>query len=193
MPDTKNPWKTLSVTEVYDNPWIHVDEHNVINPSGNPGIYGKVHFKNLACGIIPLDENNATWIVGQYRYTLDHYSWEIPMGGVPVGIDPLTGAQRELKEETGLTADRWQSILNVHLSNSITDEAGIVFLAEGLTHGEPEFDDTEQIEIKKLPFADVVQMVNDGKITDALSVAGILKLAAMRNVCNGARANPLEP
>jgi len=182
MPDTKNPWKTLNVTEVYDNPWIHVGEHDVINPSGNPGIYGKVHFKNLACGIIPLDENNSTWIVGQYRYTLDRYSWEIPMGGVPVGVDPLTGAQRELKEETGLTADRWQPILNVHLSNSIKDEAGIVFVAEGLTHGEPEFDDTEQIEIKKLLFEDVVQMVNDGEITDALSVAGILKLATMRNL-----------
>jgi len=179
MPETKNPWKTLNVTEVYDNPWIHVDEHDVINPSGNPGIYGKVHFKNLACGIIPLDDGE-TWIVGQYRYTLDRYSWEIPMGGVPVGTDPLAGAQRELKEETGLTAERWQPILNVHLSNSITDEAGIVYVAEDLTHGEPEFDDTEQIEIKRLPFDDVVRMVNDGEITDALSVAGILKLAAMR-------------
>jgi len=179
MPETKNPWKTLNVTEVYDNPWIHVDEHDVINTSGNPGIYGKVHFKNLACGIIPLDDDE-TWIVGQYRYTLDRYSWEIPMGGVPVGTDPLAGAQRELKEETGLTAERWQPILNVHLSNSITDEAGIVYVAEDLTHGEPEFDDTEQIEIKRLPFDDVVRMVNDGEITDALSVAGILKLAAMR-------------
>ena len=182
MSDTKNPWKTLSVTEVYDNAWIHVDEHDVINPSGNPGIYGTVHFKNLACGIIPLDDDNATWIVGQYRYTLDKYSWEIPMGGILVGKDPLAGAQRELKEETGLTADHWQVILNVYLSNSITDEAGVVYVAEGLTAGEPEFEDTEQIEIRKLPFADVVRMVNDEEITDALSVAGILKLAAMRQI-----------
>jgi 8-oxo-dGTP pyrophosphatase MutT (NUDIX family) len=180
MPDSKNPWKTLNVTEVYDNPWIHVDEHDVINPSGNPGIYGKVHFKNLACGIIPLDDDGATWLVGQYRYTLDRYSWEIPMGGVPFDIDPLAGAQRELKEETGLMAERWRVILNVHLSNSITDEAGIVYVAEGLTHGEPEFDDTEQIKIRKLPFDDVVQMVNTGEITDALSIAGILMLATMR-------------
>lgn len=178
MPETKNPWKTLSVTDVYDNPWIRVTDHNVINPSGNPGIYGKVHFKNLACGIIPLDADGNTWIVGQYRYTLDHYSWEIPMGGVPVGTDPLVGAQRELKEETGLTAARWRRILNVHLSNSITDEAGIVYVAEDLTPGEPEFGETEQIEIKQLPFDDVVRMVHDGEITDALSVVGILRLAA---------------
>ncbi len=182
MPATKNPWKTLNVTEVYDNSWIHVDEHDVINPSGNPGIYGKVHFKNVACGIIPLDDENETWIVGQYRYTLDRYSWEIPMGGVPIGADPLIGAQRELKEETGLTAGRWSAVLNVHLSNSITDEVGVVYVARDLTEGAPEFDDTEQIEIKKLPFDEVVRMVNDGEITDVLSVAGILKLAAMREV-----------
>jgi len=181
MPEAKNPWKTLQVTEVYDNPWIHVEEHNVINPSGNPGIYGKVHFKNLACGIIPLDAENNTWIVGQYRYTLGCYSWEIPMGGVPIGSDLLAGAQRELKEETGLTATRWRSILDVHISNSITDEAGIVYVATDLTAGEPEYEDTEEIEIRKLPFANAVQMINDGDITDVLSIAGILKLAAMQS------------
>ena len=181
MPDTKNPWKTLGVTKVYDNAWISVDEHDVVNPSGNPGIYGKIHFKNLACGIIPIDEDGDTWIVGQYRYALDRYSWEIPMGGVPVGADPLAGAQRELKEETGLTADRWRSILDVDISNSITDEAGIVYVAEGLTHGEPEFEDTERIEIRKLPFDDVVRMVDAGEIADVLSVAGIFKLAAIRH------------
>jgi len=177
MPETKNPWKTLSVTEVYDNPWIRVTNHDVINPSGNPGIYGKVHFKNLACGIIPLDDDGNTWIVGQYRYTLDHYSWEIPMGGVAAGTDPLAGAQRELKEETGLAAVRWRLLCNVHLSNSITDEAGVVYVAEGLTPGEPEFDETERIEIRKLPFDDAARMVYDGDITDALSVVGILRLA----------------
>jgi 8-oxo-dGTP pyrophosphatase MutT (NUDIX family) len=181
MPETKNPWKTLKTTEVYDNPWIHIDEHNVINPSGNPGIYGTIHFKNLACGIIPLDDDDTTWIVGQYRYALDRYSWEIPMGGVAVGTDPLTGAQRELKEETGLTAAQWKNILDVDLSNSVTDETGIVFVAEGLTRGEPEFEATEQIEIRELPFDDLVRMVIDGQISDLLSVAGILKLAAIRS------------
>jgi 8-oxo-dGTP pyrophosphatase MutT (NUDIX family) len=181
MPESKNPWKTLNVTEVYDNPWIHIDEHDVINPSGNPGIYGKIHFKNIACGIIPLDDDNTTWIVGQYRYALDRYSWEIPMGGVVVGTDLIAGAQRELKEETGLTAVHWKKILDVDLSNSITDEVGVVFVAEGLKRGKPEFEDTEQIEIRELPFDDLVQMALDGQITDVLSVAGILKLATMKS------------
>jgi len=181
MPESKNPWKTLKITEVYDNPWIHIDEHDVINPSGNPGIYGTIHFKNLACGIIPLDDDDTTWIVGQYRYALDRYSWEIPMGGVAVGTDLLTGAQRELKEETGLTAAHWKKILDVDLSNSITDEIGTVFVAEGLTHGKPEFEETERIEIRKLPFDDLVRMALDGQITDVLSIAGILKLATQRS------------
>jgi len=182
MSQPKNPWKTLNVREIYDNPWISVAEHQVTNPAGNPGIYGKVSFKNMACGIIPLDDDGNTWIVGQYRYTLDEYSWEIPMGGVSLETDLLTGAQRELKEETGLSASRWEKILNVHISNSITDEGGVVYLAEGLEHGKTEFDDTEKIEIRKLPFADLLQMALSGEITDVLSVAGILKLAALKKM-----------
>ena len=179
MADHENPWKTLSTKRIYDNPWITVDEHQVINPSGNPGIYGKVHFKNLACAIIPLDDDHNTWIVGQYRYTLNDYSWEIPMGGVPVGSDPLVGAKRELKEETGISAEEWQPLLKVHLSNSITDEAGVVFLARNLSYGETEFDDTEKLEIRKLPFTELLEMAHNGEITDVLSVAAVLKLAGL--------------
>jgi ADP-ribose pyrophosphatase len=178
MPDDKNPWKTLDTRDIYDNPWIRVTEHNVINAAGNPGIYGKVSFKNIACGIIPLDEHGNTWIVGQYRYTLDEYCWEIPMGGVPRDANLLDGAQRELKEETGLTAGKWEQLLRVHISNSITDEVGVVFVAENLTAGEPEFEETEKIEIRQLPFEELVKMAMDGEITDVLSVTGILKLAA---------------
>jgi len=148
--------------------------------SGKPGIYGKISFKSVACGIIPLDEQDNTWIVGQYRYTLDEYSWEIPMGGVPVGTDMLDGAMRELKEETGLSAKSWERILTVHLSNSVTDEVGIAFVARDLEHGEPEFGETEKIEIRKIPFAESLEMAMDGRITDVLSVAGILKLAATK-------------
>jgi 8-oxo-dGTP pyrophosphatase MutT (NUDIX family) len=182
MAQHDNPWKTLSVREVYDNPWIRVDEHQVINPSGNPGIYGKVAFKNRACAIIPLDDQVNTWIVGQYRYTLDQYSWELPMGGAPLGADPLEGAKRELKEETGLTAQRWETIATVHISNCITDEIGIVYVAEDLEQGDPEFEETEQLQIRRLPFRDLWQMAVDGKITDALSILGILKLAAIRKL-----------
>ena len=178
----KNPWKTLGTRKAYENPWFSVFEHEVTNPAGNPGIYGVVSFKNLACGIIPLDENHNTWIVGQFRYALDRYSWEIPMGGVPRGTDPLAGARKELKEETGLIANRWQKILTIDVSNSVTDETGFVYVAEDLEQGETAFDETEQIEVRQLPFSDLLRMTIDGEITDLLSIAGILKLATMRNI-----------
>ncbi len=170
----KTPWKTISTKEVYDNAWINVEEHQVINPSGNQSIYGKVHFKNKAIGIIPLDEDNNTWLVGQYRYTLDEYSWEIPMGGGAMDVEAVESAKRELKEETGLSANKWEQLFRIHTSNSATDEEGFVFLAKELTQGATEFEDTEDLQIKKLPFKDAVQMVLDGKITDSLSIAGIL-------------------
>ena len=172
---TQNPWKKVSGKEVYDNPWISVEEHQVINPSGNPGIYGKVHFKNKALGIVPLDENWNTWLVGQYRYTLDEYSWEIPMGGGPIERDMLESAQRELKEETGITAEYWKQILRIHTSNSATDEEGFVYVARDLSFGDTAFEDTEDLKIWKLPFEDAVRLVMENKITDSLSIAGILK------------------
>jgi 8-oxo-dGTP pyrophosphatase MutT (NUDIX family) len=180
MSGQENPWQRLGTSVVYDNPWFQVVDHEVVHPAGNPGVYGVVSFKNLAVGVIPLDDEDHTWLVGQFRFPLNEYSWEIPMGGVPRASDPLAGAQRELKEETGLTAARWRQILSVRISNSVTDESGVVYVAENLTHGEPEPDDTEQLQLRRLPFDDVVRMVMDGEITDGLSVTGILKLAALR-------------
>ncbi|MBB6325484.1 8-oxo-dGTP pyrophosphatase MutT (NUDIX family) [Algoriphagus iocasae] len=172
-----NPWQTVESKEIYQNPWIQVEEHQIVNPAGNPGVYGKVHFKNKALGIIPLDQDNNTWIVGQHRYPLDEYSWEIPMGGGPIGVDILESAKRELKEETGLSAGKWTEVMRIHTSNSVTDEEGFVFLAEELTQGETEFEETEVLLIKKLPFLEVVEMVMNGEITDGISIAGILKVA----------------
>lgn len=174
---TENPWKTLNKSIIYENPWIELEHHNIINPAGKDGIYGVVHFKNLAIGIIPVDKAGNTWLVGQYRYALNEYSWEIPMGGGPIEIDYLESAKRELKEETGLSAEKWTNILKIHTSNSVTDEAGYVFLAESLTQGETEFEETEVLQIKKLPFRDALEMVMSGEITDSLSIAGILKAA----------------
>jgi len=159
-----------------------VNEHEVINPKGGNGIYGKVHFKNKAIGIIPIDDDLNTWLVGQYRYTLDEYSWEIPMGGGLLENDTLESAKRELKEETGLSATEWIQIMRIHTSNSVTDEEGFIFLARGLTEGETEFDPTEDLAIKKLPFNDALRMVLDGKITDSLSIAGILNVARRLNL-----------
>lgn len=172
----ENPWKTLSEEEKYDNPWINVKENKVINPSGNNGIYGVVHFKNKAIGIIPIDKKGNTWLVGQYRYALNEYSWEIPMGGGPLAVDILESAKKELKEETGLTANKWQNICRIHTSNSATDEEGFIFLAQDLIEGETEFEDTEDIKVWKLPLSEAIEMVMNQKITDAISIAGLLKV-----------------
>ncbi len=176
---TENPWKTVSEKEVYDNKWIKLTEYQVINPSGNPGIYGKVHFKNIAIGIIPLDEELNTYLVGQYRYALGQYSWEIPEGGGPLGTDALESAKRELLEETGLKASEWIEIQRMHLSNSVSDELSIIYLARGLEQFEPEPEDTEQLIVNKIPFNEAYNMVCNGEITDSAAVAGILKVKLM--------------
>ena len=178
----QNPWKKITSKQIYDNPWIQVEEHDVVNPTGGEGIYGKVHFKNFALGIIPLDDQLNTWLVGQYRYVLDEYSWEIPMGGGPLDMDVITSAQRELKEETGLSADRWTEVMRIHTSNSVTDELGLIYMAQELSEGATEFDPTEEIEVKKLPFTEALQMVMDGRITDSLSLSGILKVARILKI-----------
>jgi len=173
--ETHNPWQVLSTEVKYQNPWIRVREDQVINPSGGRGIYGVVSMKNKAIGIIPIDAEGNTWLVGQYRYALNEYSWEIPMGGGPVELDVLESAQRELREETGFSAQRWTNIARLHTSNSVTDEEGFVFLAEDLVPGEVEPEETEDLRLWKLPFAEAVQMVLDNRITDAISIAGLLK------------------
>jgi 8-oxo-dGTP pyrophosphatase MutT (NUDIX family) len=169
----------LGKTEKYDNNWINVTEFDVINPSGGKGIYGKVHFKNLAIGVLPLDENWNTWLVGQYRFTIDQYTWEIPEGGGLMGVAPVESAKRELKEETGLEAQIWTELLRLHLSDSITDEYSILYLARELTAGEPAPEETEHLLVKKLPFDEVYEMLQSGKITDVMSVAAIQKVKLM--------------
>jgi ADP-ribose pyrophosphatase len=179
---TKNPWKTTSDKKIYENPWISLTEYQVINPAGGKGIYGKVHFKNLAIGILVLDEHYDTWLVGQYRYPLNEYSWEIPEGGGAHGIDPLESAKRELKEETGIDADKWTEIQRIHLSNSVSDELGIIYVAQNLKFGEANPEDTEQLAVRKLPFNQALEMVMSGEITDSLSVAAILKVKVLNLV-----------
>lgn len=174
-----NPWQILSETEVYDNAWIKVTEFSVVNPSGGRGIYGKVHFKNTAIGVIALDAQLNTYLVGQYRFPMEAYSWEIPEGGSPLYSDPLDSARRELLEETGLFAHSWEKILEMDLSNSVSDEKAIIYLAWDLEQRSASPEETEKLEIKKLPFQDVYQMVENGDITDSVSVAAILKVKLM--------------
>lgn len=176
-PPTDEPnWQTHSVETVYDNPWVTVTHREVTAPTGNPGIYGMVHFKNLALGVVPIDEHGNTWLVGQHRYTLNQYAWEIPEGGGPRDVEPLLTAQRELREETGICASRWTPLLNLHTSNSVTDEVAHAFIAQGLSFGEDENDDTERLTVVKLPLSEAVDRVMSGEITDALAMASLLKV-----------------
>ncbi|MEM0992996.1 MAG: NUDIX hydrolase [Bacteroidota bacterium] len=175
MSEHKNDWQTINIQEVYNNPWIQVTHRDVINPSGGKGIYGQVHFKNIAIGIVPLDENYHTWLVGQYRYTLNAYSWEIPEGGCPIGTAPLDTAKRELLEETGIQAKKWTQLLKMHTSNSVTDEYGFAYVAQDLSFGEAEPEETEALAIKKLPLQAAFDMVMRNEITDSLSIAALMK------------------
>jgi 8-oxo-dGTP pyrophosphatase MutT (NUDIX family) len=178
-----NPWKTLSGEEKYDNPWINVTEYKVINPAGGKGIYGKVHFKNKAIGIVALDSELNTWLVGQFRYTIDEYSWEIPEGGGPLNENPLDAAKRELREETGMVAEKWTLLTRLHTSNSVTDEEGFVFLAEGLIHGESELEETEaDLKVRKMPLNEALRLVLEQKITDSLSMIGLLLTARCKGI-----------
>jgi len=170
-------WTTLTKNVVYSNPWIEVEHHEVLTPANAPGIYGLVKFKNKAIGIVPVDEFGYIYLVGQFRYPLNAYSWEIPEGGGPHAENPLLAAQRELKEETGLIAAHWAHLGSIHTSNSVTNEEGVLYLATELTQGEMEPEDTEVLQLQRVPLVQAVDWVMESKITDSLSMAGILMAA----------------
>jgi 8-oxo-dGTP pyrophosphatase MutT (NUDIX family) len=170
-------WKTKSTQVVYENPWISVSHEEVITPKNTDGIYGVVHFKNTAIGVVPIDEEGNTWLVKQSRYSLNQYTWEIPEGGCPESESPLNAAKRELEEEVGLQAADWQQLMTMHLSNSVTDEFCVVFVAKNLYAGQQQLEATEDIEVKKLPLREAIEMVLRGEITDAISVAALLRIA----------------
>lgn len=170
-------WRKHSSKIVYDNDWMTVREDEVTNPGGGQNLYGHVQFKNVAVAVLPLDDDGCTRLVGQDRYTLDQYSWELPMGGAPLDEDPLEAARRELREETGLRASEWCELMRLHLSNSITDELGIVYVAKGLSQGESAPEETEDLALRVVPLSEAIDMALDGRITDALSAAALLRIA----------------
>ena|ERR1700741_200579 len=174
--NTENPWVTKTSEVVYESAWIKVHKNGVLNPAGNPALYSYVEFKNLAIGIIPLDENNYTWLVGQFRYPTNSYSWEIIEGGGDPKTDPIESAKRELKEEAGIIADQYEELLRLHLSNSATDELAIVYIARGLHFEEAEPEESEMLEVKKVHIKEAYEMCLSGEITDAISVAAIYRV-----------------
>jgi 8-oxo-dGTP pyrophosphatase MutT (NUDIX family) len=177
LPEARGPWTCLSREVVYDNPWIQVQHETVTTPAGTPGIYGVVHFKGRAVGVVPVDEEHYTYLVGQTRYTLNAYSWEIPEGGANQNETLEDCARRELQEEVGLLAEQVTPLGTLHLSNSVTDESAHYFLATGLSQGQQKLDATEDIQVQRLPFKAAVDMALNGEITDAISVAALLRLA----------------
>jgi 8-oxo-dGTP pyrophosphatase MutT (NUDIX family) len=171
--ETRSPWRTVSSKQVYDNPWIAVREDRVVRPDGESGIYGVVHFKNIAVGILAIEDDHV-YLVGQHRYPLNLYSWEIPEGGCPEGEEPLDAARRELKEETGLEAKHWRRLGEAYLSNSVADEYAVWFLATGLVPGEQSPEGTEALDVRRLPLHEAREMAISGQITDALSLLAIM-------------------
>lgn len=182
LPSFPNTWVTKSTELKYDNRWIKVEESQVLTPAGTDGIYGVVTFKNEAIGIVPVDAEGYTWLVGQFRYPLNEYSWEIPEGGGPVGTDALDNAQRELKEETGLTAAKWTYLSRIHTSNSVCNEVGHIYLAQELSEGDTEFEDTEDLQIRRVHLSQALAWVMENKITDSLSIVGIMKACAVLGI-----------
>lgn len=171
----RGPWTIHGERLVYDNPWMQVREFDVTQPDGKPSKYGVMEPKNLAIGILPLFEDGTVMLVGQYRFALDCWSWELPEGGGPKDIAPVDSARRELAEETGLTARHWHEFLDMDMSNSITDERAIAFIAWGLEEGEAEPEGTEDIVTRRVPFGEALSEAMDGRIRDAFTLAMLLK------------------
>jgi 8-oxo-dGTP pyrophosphatase MutT (NUDIX family) len=180
LPVAVGPWVRRTRRQVYANAWITVWHDEVDRPDGSEGIYGVVHYANEAVGVVVLDEEDRVLLVGQYRYTLGGYFWELPEGGSPPGEPAVEGAKRELREETGVIAEDWRPLLRFTLSNSITDEAGILFAARATEHGEPDPDPTEDLAMRWVPFDEAMAMIGRGEIVDGMSIMALQAVALER-------------
>jgi 8-oxo-dGTP pyrophosphatase MutT (NUDIX family) len=176
-PTAVGPWLRHTRTSAYANPWIEVFHDEVSRPDGSPGIYGVVHFRNVAVGVVAVDSAGRILLVGQHRYPLDAYSWEIPEGGAALGELALDGARRELAEETGFEAAEWRELISFSLSNSVTDERGVVFLATGLRSGIATPDSTEELAIRWATLEEVLAEIDAGEVHDILTIVGVTRYA----------------
>ncbi|WP_300390524.1 NUDIX hydrolase [Henriciella sp.] len=168
------PWHVHATELSFENPWIRVETSDVTHPNGEPGIYGVVRYANLAIGVLPVDRDGFTWLVGQHRFPFDTYSWELPEGGGPKDVAPLDSARRELKEETGLSADHWHEIGSWHLSNSVSDERAIGYIAWGLSEGQAMPEASEDLDVRRVSITDLEAMCLNGEITDSFTVLMVL-------------------
>jgi ADP-ribose diphosphatase len=187
---TIGPWRVKKKSEPFENPWIKIVDHEVIHPDGSPGEYGVVRFKNLAIGILPIDDDGSVWLVGQHRFPHDRYSWELPEGGGALDVPPLESAKRELSEETGMTAREWARFSSFDISNSVTDERALCYFAWSLEQGAAAPEASEALTIKRVPFCDLFEMVMSGEITDSLTI--VMVLMAFSKALRGEAPEPIS-
>ena len=172
-------WRSLTAQTVFQNPWIRIESHDVIAPTGNPAHYGLVKFANRAIAVLPLHDDGTVSLVGQARFAVNAYSWELPEGGGPHDEDPSQAAMRELREETGLVAADLREILSFDMSNSVTDEVAVCFLATGLSQSETAPDETEAFEYARVPFKTLLDAAIKGQVRDGLTVVSVLRVHHM--------------
>ncbi|MEL6569404.1 MAG: NUDIX hydrolase [Pseudomonadota bacterium] len=175
--EQNGPWRIRSCEVRYDNPWVTLEHNDVVHPDGSDGIYGVVRFKNVAVGVLPIFEDGTVPLVGQHRFPLGRFSWELPEGGGPLDVPPLEAAKRELIEETGFKADNWAPLIDFDVSNSVTDEVAACFLAWGLTPGPAAPEPSEVLSHRRVTFSDLVSGCLNGDITDGLTMVMALTTA----------------
>jgi 8-oxo-dGTP pyrophosphatase MutT (NUDIX family) len=181
--ERNGPWRVHGARLVYENPWLRIIDHKITHPDGSPGQYGVVRYKNKSVGVLPIDDEGRVRLIGQHRFPFDHYSWELPEGGCPPTEEPLQAARRELEEEADLKAASWLPLVEAELSNSISDEVAICYLAFDLSEGKADPEPSEVLKLRTVTFRELLDEVLSGQIRDSLTV--MMALAAHARALKG--------